>query len=79
MYVNHVIFKPALWRVEGDFVAIGAQKDFGQVWKTTFKTTTYGIVDISFPCGTKKISHGEACAWFEGTWNFVAGSICDGR
>jgi hypothetical protein len=27
--------------------------------------------------GTKGVSHGEACAWFEGAHNFVAGSTYD--
>jgi hypothetical protein len=45
---------------------MGVGEDFGHVWKNTFKTTKCGKVNIQLPCGTKGVSHGEACAWFEG-------------
>jgi hypothetical protein len=31
------------------------------------------------PCGVERISHGEACAWFESAQNFVVGLACDGK
>jgi hypothetical protein len=65
--------------VEGDFVVIGARKDFGKVWKTTFKTIDYGKVGIQLPCGIEGVSHGEACARFGGAQNFVTGSAYNGR
>jgi hypothetical protein len=52
--------------VEGDFIVVGAGKDFGWVWQTTFKTTTCGKVGIQLLYGIERVSHGEACAWFEG-------------
>ncbi len=72
MYVNLVAFRPVLWKMKGDFIDVGIGEDFGREWKIAFKTTTCGKVDIQSPYGTKGVSHGEACAWFEGTWNFVA-------
>jgi hypothetical protein len=79
MYVNTIAFRPTLWRVKIDFVIVGVGKDFGQVWQTTFKTTTYRKINIQLPCGTKGVSHGEICAWFESAWNFAIASTCDGR
>ncbi len=77
MYVNHVTFRLALWKVEGDFVDVGVGKDFGWIQQITFKTTSYWKVSIQLAYGTKGVSHGEACAWFEGAHNFVAGSTYD--
>jgi hypothetical protein len=59
--------------VEGNFVAMGVGEDFKQVWKTTFKTTTCGKFGIQLACGIEGVSHGEACAWFEGAQNFASG------
>jgi hypothetical protein len=53
--------------VEGDFVVVEAGEDFGQIWNFFFKTIAYGKVGIQLPCGIEGVSHGEACAWFEGT------------
>jgi hypothetical protein len=66
MYFNPIAFELTLWRVEGNFVVVGIRKDFGQVWQIAFKTTTCGKVGIQLACGTKGVSHGEACAWLEG-------------
>jgi hypothetical protein len=63
--------------VEGDFVAMGAGEDFEQVWKTAFKTTTCGKFGVQLACGIEGVSHGEACAWFEGALNFASGLTYD--
>jgi hypothetical protein len=57
--------------MEGYFVVVGAGKDFGRVWQIEFKTTTCREVNIQLPCGTKGVSHGEACTWFEGAQIFL--------
>ncbi len=44
-----------------------------------FKTTTCGKVSFQLPCGIERVSHGEAFAWFESTWNFVVGSAYNGK
>jgi hypothetical protein len=79
MYVNPVVFKPTSWRVEGDFVVVGTRNFFGRVWQTPFKTITCRKVSIQLPYGTKGVSHGKTCTWFEGAHNFVTRSNCDGK
>jgi hypothetical protein len=57
--------------MEGYFVTVGVRKFFGWVLQIAFKTTACQKVNIQLPYGTKGVSHGEACTWFEGTQNFA--------
>ncbi len=79
MYVNPTTFKHVLWRVEGDFVVVGVGKDIGWLWQIAFKTLACGKIGIQLPCGVEGVSHGEVCALFESTRNFVEGLACDRR